>query len=230
MTINFFDVQKEIYSFITTGISTSEHQHPILEIITSEQIFGIEINNQTYQTKAAIIPPNFSHKLMAGEQILHILMIENEQLIDFVYQYIGIEEDCHELPNHIEISLLEEQLINCKITPIQKIDSRVVACKKLIKENDLSDSLSLEMLSKAVFLSTSRLSHLFKQEVGITIRQYQRWIKLRNTIHILLNQEISLLEACYQAGFYDMAHFSKAFQQSLGINASSIYNSRLIQI
>ena len=234
MTVKCFNTSKEIYSFQTNGIHTEVHQHPILEIIISTNaFFEITIASKKYKTKGIIIPPNCPHQLISSSNTeLYILMIESPMAIQFSYQYLALKKGVYELEEnmHTSIQQLETILLTTAFNSLPDIDNRVYTCQRIIKESSAGQTLSISKLSQQVYLSTSRLSHLFKEQTGITIQQYQRWIKLRTTIEILLEGKWKLIEACYQAGFFDMAHFSKAFKQLFGINASTVYNSSLIQI
>ena len=109
-------------------------------------------------------------------------------------------------------------------------DERITICKDYIDSNLPDQALSRDKLAKLVHLSPSRLSHLFKAEAGISIRNYIIWARLKHTIQTALEQEVTLLEAGYQAGFYDAAHFSRAFLKMFGVNPSTAYNSSTLQI
>jgi AraC-like DNA-binding protein len=81
-----------------------------------------------------------------------------------------------------------------------------------------------------VFLSESRLLHLFKEQIGLPIRNYILWIRLKKVVELIANGE-SLTYAAHEAGFSDSAHLSKIFLKSIGINPSFlIKNSKFIQV
>lgn len=86
-----------------------------------------------------------------------------------------------------------------------------------------SDARSVEALAESLGLSASRLMHLFKGEVGVPIRRYRIWERVR-----LLTQHVaagdSLTMAGLAAGFSDSAHLSHSFQSMFGIPTSQILN------
>ena len=87
----------------------------------------------------------------------------------------------------------------------------------------------LNTLTQVVHLSESRLSHLFKAKVGISLKKYMVWCKLRSTIDQHLDKKEDLFSSLIQSGFYDQPHFSKAFKTMLGVKPSNVYNSRTVQ-
>jgi AraC-like DNA-binding protein len=90
--------------------------------------------------------------------------------------------------------------------------------------------LSLKKLAVHVALSESRLSHLFKQEIGIPIQRYLLWYKVAETA-FNIGRGMSLTEAADAAGFADSAHFSRTFRAMFGLTPSQILKrSKSVQI
>lgn len=63
-----------------------------------------------------------------------------------------------------------------------------------------------------MYLSKSRLSHLFKEETGMTLHSYLAFEKLRKTHEYYLNGE-SLTDSCIKAGFNSSSHSSSYKKQ-----------------
>jgi AraC-like DNA-binding protein len=77
----------------------------------------------------------------------------------------------------------------------------------------------LRAVADAVHLSPSRLAHLFSAHVGIPLRPYVRWLRLRRAIDRVAAGE-TLTAAAHTAGFTDGPHFTRAFRRTFG-NAPS---------
>lgn len=77
----------------------------------------------------------------------------------------------------------------------------------------------LRAVADAVHLSPSRLAHLFSAHVGIPLRPYVRWLRLRRAIDRVAAGE-TLTAAAHSAGFTDGPHFTRAFRRTFG-NAPS---------
>ena len=76
-----------------------------------------------------------------------------------------------------------------------------------------------EALADVASLSESRMQHLFKQQIGIPIRRYLLWARLRQVLELALTGN-SLTTASHEAGFSDSAHFSRTFKAMFGIAPS----------
>lgn len=89
----------------------------------------------------------------------------------------------------------------------------------------------LPELAAAVALSPSRLEHLFASEMGIPLRRYLLWQRLRRAVQELADGS-SVTQAAHSAGFSDTAHLSRTFRRMLGFTPSSAFRlqvSRFVQ-
>lgn len=81
--------------------------------------------------------------------------------------------------------------------------------------------LSSESLARHLKLSRSRLSHLFAEEIGIPLRTFLLWSKLRRSF-AGITQGLSLTQAAHAGGFADSAHFSRTCVRMFGANPLSL--------
>ncbi|WP_219517923.1 helix-turn-helix transcriptional regulator [Nonomuraea ceibae] len=79
----------------------------------------------------------------------------------------------------------------------------------------------LRAVADAVHLSPSRLAHLFGAHVGIPLRPYVRWLRLRQAIDRVAAGE-TLTAAAHSAGFTDGPHFTRAFRRTFGNTPSEL--------
>jgi AraC-like DNA-binding protein len=98
-----------------------------------------------------------------------------------------------------------------------EVDFRVLSCIQTIDSLVTDDNVTLTKLSRASFLSESRLSHLFKDQVGISIHQYILWKKILLAVS-KSKEGYSLTECAHYAGFSDSSHFNKVFSKMFGVN------------
>lgn len=80
---------------------------------------------------------------------------------------------------------------------------------------------SVGEIAANVALSESRFSHLFTEQIGVSVRRYQLWLRLRDAIHLLAGG-VSLTETAHEAGFSDSAHLTRTFRQMFGIAPSAL--------
>jgi AraC-like DNA-binding protein len=84
-----------------------------------------------------------------------------------------------------------------------------------------SNHFPLSLLAHVAGLSDSRFQHIFRQEFGVAVRPYIRWLRLQRAACDLIGGA-SLTEAAHAAGFSDTAHMSRTFRSTLGVAPSDI--------
>jgi len=78
---------------------------------------------------------------------------------------------------------------------------------------------SAESLAGSVGLSSSRLQHLFTETVGVPVRRYRAWLRMRRAIATII-AGANFTGAAHAAGFADQAHFANDFRRTFGAPAS----------
>ena len=104
------------------------------------------------------------------------------------------------------------------------IDARIQTVIALLIA-DTGESVPLEKLAQQVDISASRLAHLFKEQVGIPIRMFRTWYRLKSAAQ-LLSEGMTLTDAALRAGFYDSAHFANTFRDTFGLSPSSVFSQQ----
>ncbi len=86
--------------------------------------------------------------------------------------------------------------------------------------------LKLEDLAEYVHLTPSYLSKVFKEQIGISLSDHILKRRLNAAILLLKkNDSLTINEIALETGFYDSAHFSKAFKSVYGITALQYKNN-----
>jgi AraC-like DNA-binding protein len=95
---------------------------------------------------------------------------------------------------------------------------------KILSELDrrLDGPVSLADCAEGIYLSGSRLRHLFAEETGLPFKSYLLWRRLGRAVELYAGGAASLTEAAHQAGFADSAHFSRTFRRTFGLPATSL--------
>ncbi|MFN3387507.1 MAG: helix-turn-helix transcriptional regulator [Allosphingosinicella sp.] len=86
---------------------------------------------------------------------------------------------------------------------------------------NLDRPLSLADAAEGVYLSPSRLRHLFVEQTGLAFRTYLLWLRLVRAVQ-LYSEGSSLTDAAHAAGFSDSAHFSRIFRRTFGLPATTL--------
>lgn len=237
MTVKEFNLDKGLYVFEFETLETEFHSHPTIEIIIAiNNNFTLYTEKETHTNlKFAIIAANQKHKLSSTGCKLKIVMIEHHnKFITENLKLAGIDlnngyflkpkNDSEE--NHINKLVLSIK----KDQTVIEYDNRIYETIDYLNKNDLEYSSMTKTLCKITNLSESRLSHLFKSNIGISLKKYLIWNKLKSTIKQHLDDKDDLFSALINNGFYDQPHFSNSFKNMLGVNPSKAYNSRNLQV
>lgn len=68
----------------------------------------------------------------------------------------------------------------------------------------------------SIGVSSSHLAHVFRSEVGMTVKQYLIRIRMEIAKHLLLESSTNLEALASAVGFCDSSHFSRTFRRSTG--------------
>ena len=92
---------------------------------------------------------------------------------------------------------------------------RVERAKELLAR-DLANPPTLETLGQEVGCSPFYLSRIFSREVGLTIPQYLRNLRMERAAELLRTGRYNVTEAATEVGYSSLSHFSKAFCETIG--------------
>ncbi len=92
---------------------------------------------------------------------------------------------------------------------------RVERTKEILRR-DLVEPPALEVLGQEVGCSSFYLSRIFSREVGLTIPQYLRKVRMERAAELLRSGRFNVSEAASEVGYSSLSHFSKAFCETIG--------------
>ncbi len=195
------------------------------------------------ESRSVLVPPGCLHEIQVGGAIMAILFIEPESadyaalqntMLDGEWQCLyGLADENTVLAalcdawQHQPDAAAIQHLLDRLIPPLNPenrqhlLDNRIQQVIHVMKE-DVSHSYSMTELADHINLSPTRLVHLFKEEVGVPIRRFRQWHRMR-VVAALIAKGNTLTAAALGAGFADSSHFSRAFRNMFGITPSSIF-------
>ena len=216
------------YTYLRSlGWDLAPHAHPPVQISLAEP--GHTIFFGDHPSVAYLIGRNEPHTLIT-EASLHTFLINpalpiNRELSqDGVQKFIPPVElaerlrDLEVVPQNrakfdgIFFELL--QLLGLGDTGDSELDERIIAVINHIDELE-SKRIAAGVLAEKISLSESRLLHLFKSELHITIRSYLLWSRLYEGAKLVANGS-SITDAAHSSGFTDSAHFARVFRKMFG--------------
>jgi two-component system response regulator YesN len=76
--------------------------------------------------------------------------------------------------------------------------------------------IGLADIAKASHVSVSRLAHIFKEQMGITLIDYLTGVRIERAKQLLLATMQNCTEICFQAGFNNQSYFTRTFKRLVG--------------
>ncbi len=77
--------------------------------------------------------------------------------------------------------------------------------------------MTLAEIARASHLSVSRLAHVFKEQMGITIFEYVTSVRIDRAKHLLLATDRSCTEICFEVGYNNQSYFTRTFKSVVGM-------------
>lgn len=104
-------------------------------------------------------------------------------------------------------------------------DKRIAAIHEFLMGN-YRNEIDLKRLSDVVNMSAGSLCRFFKSKMGITVFEYLNQLKSEFACKLLMNNDMSILEVCFDSGFNNLSHFNKQFKKTTGVTPTE-YRKRL---
>jgi AraC-like DNA-binding protein len=86
-------------------------------------------------------------------------------------------------------------------------------------KNYLED-IDLKKLAALVSMAEGSLCRFFKMNMGMTVFEYLNLLKIEFACKLLMDQDLSITEVCFDSGFYNISHFNKQFKKIIGATPS----------
>ena len=117
----------------------------------------------------------------------------------------------------LAMNALEETILLCRVSLAQStIDARIRTSMNYI-DSHLHERMPIEVLAGRVALSSSRFSHLFGQQAGVTPNQYIDLRRIERAKQMLERRTDSIGHIAEQLGF-DPISFAQRFKQHTGMS------------
>ncbi|WP_182200959.1 response regulator [Paraliobacillus salinarum] len=149
-----------------------------------------------------------------------------------------------DMNSHSSISLTHYQTLEM----IQeKLMKRVEYCVSIIKRliyqsyscptveqvchyvlNNMDKEINMGNIAQALFLTKNYIGNLFKQETGITVKNYIMMTKIEKAKLLLLKDGLKNYEIADQLGYKNVEYFSKIFKRYTGYSPVAFKNCQII--
>ncbi|WKS99177.1 arabinose operon transcriptional regulator AraC [Gallibacterium salpingitidis] len=138
--------------------------------------------------------------------------------------FIDVEEQSKSTQSYsteLAENYLEQLLIRCKrLQPAsfsRKIDARILQAINYMMD-DIKQDYSINEIAAHVYLSPSRLIHLFSQEMGMSILKWRDDQRINYAKQLLFTTNIPIGAISRNVGFTDPLYFSRVFKKKVGVS------------
>lgn len=248
--INKIYWQEDRIGMITNHLDADTHSHWMLQIfIAIEEEIEIIINEKLVTCNCIVIDKNIPHSFSAKNKVYYSALIEptsiyaqelSSRMNDRGYWICdndGIEELRQQAISLVSQSNSKQYLkfmamINDYLnipTITNKYDDRIIELLHLL-DTCTCDIHTISNFAKKVALSPSRLSHLFKEQIGIPLKSYILLHQIEQAFKELLVGK-NVTEAALAAGFDTPSHFAATVKKMMGMPVSlSLKDSEFLKV
>lgn len=89
-----------------------------------------------------------------------------------------------------------------------------------------SEDLTLETFSKKFGITKTYFSHLFRDNTGISFKQYLVSLRMECAKRMLLENELPIIDVGFECGFFTPSQFVRSFKQHTGMTPSEYRASK----
>lgn len=229
---------KDNIAFIGNQVNSVEHSHCVLQAFLSlDEPLNVTVKNKQLSGKCIIVNKNVRHIFSCGNKIRLSVLIEPcsgfaKQLIEKFDGDCLIFNDELEAIQHKAAALTDTDDKRQYIEFIQDFkqylgikdnadvsDERINQLLEILQNCNCYDH-TIDGFANSVSLSSSRLSHLFREQIGVPLKSYILFHQLEKAFTALLNGT-NITEAAMCAGFDSPSHFAATVKKWMGMSVSS---------
>ena len=184
----------------------------------------------TREARSVLIPPRLTHQLICHGRGLVSCYLEPtsaraESCRTNMTDCIGAIGVDHPAEDRLTFSPSDDQSA-CRWLDLAApatagvVDPRIAAATRRIREDPATTVSSRELAAEAA-LSESRFLHLFRDELGTSLRRYRIWARL---VHAgtAIAAGANMTEAAVKSGFANPSHLADRFKTTFGLSASQL--------
>ncbi|OKP02022.1 helix-turn-helix transcriptional regulator [Xenorhabdus eapokensis] len=239
-------VAEDHLSLLSENISTSAHRHAFLHLIISRthQPITINIEENSIISKAILINSKVMHTIFLVQQPYWLILINHTSSLAYClrHQYLPEKKPFSCFSDFISeaLSLNAAKLQNVKLdvshyNTVWKKLLVILAINHCYLTHDINDQRIQQVLTKisstnelpaqqdsllkTIYLSKSRLSHLFTDITGSSLKSYLLFQRLMRALW-LIAQGNRITDAALQSGFDSPSHLSATCRKLMGIKPS----------
>lgn len=244
----YWDIDK--ISMLTDHLNASTHKHGMIQFFLSlDGELEIKVGKEKIQCSCIIVNKNVNHSFKANNKPHFTCVIEPVSIFGVKVNELLQNKD-YIILDDSKVSILANsastmvtafnieaykafmiEMHGCLGVSYQnnKFDERILDFLKML-EHCTCDDHSIDEYAGNLYLSSSRFSHLFKEQVGITLKSYLTLHQLERAFQNLLSGK-RITESALNAGFDSSSHFASTVKRLMGLPArNAIKDSEFLKV
>lgn len=207
-------------------VATRLHAHHAAQIVVAPSGLDVEDGRGgRIRARAFVIPPRVPHGHGACAHAAVLFLDGDEPASRELARSVGprcerwardtLDVSVPEDPTPEQARALIASLL-AVVDARQAVGPRHPAARRMCAYLDAAGPVELASLSYEAGLSPRQMRHTFARDIGLSMRAYLRWKRLRRAI-AAVEAGASLTAAAALAGFADSAHLSRVFREQFGM-------------
>lgn len=222
------------------------HRHFSKHIIVSDRPFLCFVENREYPVRSMVIQSQVVHSVKkdSNSRMIVFLIDETSELSGRIDRKWLKGNAQNPLNREIETSVINRIKAGYSLSEIDEyimkqlhsddekqpdMDDRISAALRYIEESESLNQEIYNELSEKMNLSKSRFLHLFKDEMGIDLKNYLLLKRLEKVYKSVTETHMSITDAAILAGFSSSSHFSEACKRHYGISLTDFLKAQKIE-
>ncbi len=204
-----YDLECQLIAKVKLGDRTGARE--ILNLLLGKIMFFNPGNVNLLKARLVELLSVLSRAAAQGGVDINMLLSKNLTYIDTVLR-LGTQEDLC-----IWISRALDEFIE---SVYSSQDARKISQLRPAMEYmqyHFDQPLTLEDIARQAYLSVSRLSHLFKEQMGVTVVDYLTNIRINQAKQRLITSDSTCTQICFEVGYNNQSYFTRVFKQVVGM-------------
>ena len=215
--------------YVGSLVATKRHAHHAAQIVVAPDGLTIEdAGGGRTRVRAAVIPPRMPHEhgpcahaafiYLDGDDVVSRELARDADPRCTTWRRDTLDIDVPHGPTPAQARALIAAILGA-LDVRQPPRPWHPATRRMCAALDRSDDVDLARLSREAGLSPRQMRHTFARDVGLPMRAYLRWKRVRRAI-AAVEKGANLSAAAVAAGFADSAHLSRVFRAQFGMTPS----------
>lgn len=201
--------ERELMGKVKIGDRTGAKE--ILNSILGTILFGTIPDTGILKARLLELLSILSRSAVEGGVDINVMLEKNLTYVNKVMQINNQEDLCAWISRALDefIELVYSSQDGRKVSQIRPAVNYIDA--------NYNKPITLADVAKASHLSVSRLAHVFKEQMGITIIDYLTSVRIERAKQLLLATNQNCTEICFEVGYNNQSYFTRTFKGLVGI-------------